>query len=213
MPVTQYATLGVEESVSAAELKAAYKVRALSAHPDKGGDVETFDRLQKAFVALEDPGSRERYDASLAKERAKVVERPEREDEAEEKPKPTVARVKTAPTPGSKNSARKAWKSPYSVLKAIEDGASEEQKAERIFAQYSSFDQRAGKEKLRKWTKKLLVKDQQLLKQAAKVHADEAKKKAAKWLAGPTPKEPKPVNPFPKARPAAEPRAPSVECH
>ena len=107
------------------------------------------------------------------------------EGRPEPREKTAAPREKTAPTPGSKRSAGKAWRSPTFVLKALEDGATEEERANRLFAQYESFDQRAGKEKLRKWTKKLLVKDQQALKAVAKKKTEEQKKKVAKWLAGP----------------------------
>jgi curved DNA-binding protein CbpA len=179
--VTYYETLGVAEDVPQTDLRAAYKQRALENHPDKGGDADKFDAIQKAFAKLGDDKAREAYDDELEKLRAKVT--------VEGRPEPServaAPREKTAPTPGSKRSAGKAWRHPSFVLKALEDGATQEERANRLFKQYESFDQRAGKEKLRKWTKKLLVKDQQAIKAVAKKKEEEQKKKVAKWLAGP----------------------------
>merc|ERR1712224_769584 len=89
-------------------------------------------------------------------------------------------RVKTAPTPGSKRSmtgGNTLWTSPTKLALALEDQVTPEEKAERMFQNYKALDKRAGKEKLRKWTKKMLVKDQQAMKTCAKAHAEEARKR------------------------------------
>merc|ERR1711941_184210 len=44
--------LGIRKGASASEIRAAYRERALVAHPDKGGDAQTFCRLRRAYLAL-----------------------------------------------------------------------------------------------------------------------------------------------------------------
>jgi DnaJ-class molecular chaperone len=44
--------LGLSQTPTAAELKAAFKKAAFKAHPDQGGDHEQFIRVQKAYEAL-----------------------------------------------------------------------------------------------------------------------------------------------------------------
>eukprot|EP00931_Biecheleriopsis_adriatica_P044507 TRINITY_DN2545_c0_g1_i1.p1 TRINITY_DN2545_c0_g1~~TRINITY_DN2545_c0_g1_i1.p1 ORF type:complete len:838 (+),score=172.06 TRINITY_DN2545_c0_g1_i1:320-2515(+) len=44
--------LGVRQGASAEEIRTAYRERALVAHPDKGGDVQAFCRLRRAYLAL-----------------------------------------------------------------------------------------------------------------------------------------------------------------
>lgn len=64
-----YSALGIEPSAwrSAAprDIRVAFKRRALSVHPDKGGSREAFHLVLDAFETLSDPGSRNRYDRSL----------------------------------------------------------------------------------------------------------------------------------------------------
>ncbi|KAJ9444586.1 hypothetical protein DIPPA_12143 [Diplonema papillatum] len=43
-----YATLGVEENASLDQVKAAYRKLSLTKHPDKGGSLEEFQRIQTA---------------------------------------------------------------------------------------------------------------------------------------------------------------------
>merc|ERR1712216_840655 len=113
--------------------------------PDKGGDVGLFDEIKKAYAVLEDETKRDAYDEELAKqrERALLVEgAPAPKDQTAGSA--SVARVKTEPTPGSKRSmARQAkgWKihgTGIEVLKAIEDGATPEQKAETLFNKFET---------------------------------------------------------------------------
>lgn len=60
-----YDTLGVDKNASPEDLKKAYRKRASKAHPDRpGGDVESFQKVQRAFMVLSDSVRRERYDAS-----------------------------------------------------------------------------------------------------------------------------------------------------
>ncbi|MBX3233989.1 MAG: J domain-containing protein [Labilithrix sp.] len=44
-----WSLLGVTKDVTLAELKAAYRRRAIELHPDRGGDAETFRRLLAAY--------------------------------------------------------------------------------------------------------------------------------------------------------------------
>eukprot|EP00908_Phaeocystis_cordata_P007702 Transcript_18355.p2 GENE.Transcript_18355~~Transcript_18355.p2 ORF type:complete len:430 (+),score=206.08 Transcript_18355:680-1969(+) len=46
------ATLGVASGASAAELRAAYRAKAMRAHPDKGGEPGAFEKLQLAYRLL-----------------------------------------------------------------------------------------------------------------------------------------------------------------
>lgn len=46
-------TLGVSRGASDAELKAAYRERVKDAHPDHGGDQETFERVREAYAAVQ----------------------------------------------------------------------------------------------------------------------------------------------------------------
>ena len=59
---THYSTLGVPSTASDAEIRAAYKSAAVSRHPDKGGDKETFQSIATAHDILTDPQRREEYD-------------------------------------------------------------------------------------------------------------------------------------------------------
>ena len=57
-----YDLLGVSPTASDAELKKAYRKKALALHPDKGGDPEMFKEVTSAYEALSDPNKREMYD-------------------------------------------------------------------------------------------------------------------------------------------------------
>lgn len=59
-----YDILGVAPVAAAVEMKAAYRERAKSAHPDKGGDRAAFERLREAYEVLSDPLRRAHYDAT-----------------------------------------------------------------------------------------------------------------------------------------------------
>jgi curved DNA-binding protein CbpA len=64
---TFYDLLGVEPDASQREVKAAFRRRSLSVHPDHGGSAEAFVRLQEAYEVLSDPIRRAAYDRSLAR--------------------------------------------------------------------------------------------------------------------------------------------------
>lgn len=66
---SHYALLGVERGASAADVRRAYRRALVTAHPDKGGPRERFERLQAAFAVLSDPAERLIYDERLDRER------------------------------------------------------------------------------------------------------------------------------------------------
>lgn len=60
-----YDILSVRRSATAAEVRTAYRQRALYSHPDKGGDPELFIRVSAAFEVLGNEASRAAYDLQL----------------------------------------------------------------------------------------------------------------------------------------------------
>lgn len=50
-----YELLGVKQTATEAEIKKAYRKKALKEHPDKGGDPEKFKDISKAYDTLMDP--------------------------------------------------------------------------------------------------------------------------------------------------------------
>lgn len=57
-----YTLLGVEKTASEADVKKAFRKAALSHHPDRGGNAETFKEINKAYEVLSDPQKRSLYD-------------------------------------------------------------------------------------------------------------------------------------------------------
>jgi DnaJ-class molecular chaperone len=61
-----YDTLGVQVSVSADEIKKAYRKLASQHHPDRGGDTAKFQEIQAAYDVLGSAEKRQQYDLSLS---------------------------------------------------------------------------------------------------------------------------------------------------
>jgi curved DNA-binding protein CbpA len=57
-----YEVLGVNPASTQSEIKAAYRARAKTLHPDKGGSVLAFAELSNAYEVLSDPEKRAAYD-------------------------------------------------------------------------------------------------------------------------------------------------------
>lgn len=57
-----YQVLGVERSSTPGAIKAAYRARVRDAHPDRGGDSDTFIEIVRAFGLLSDPELRRLFD-------------------------------------------------------------------------------------------------------------------------------------------------------
>ena len=57
-----YRTRGLGRAASAESIKAAYRQRVQTAHPDRGGDTAEFIAIVKAFGLLSDPEARKLYD-------------------------------------------------------------------------------------------------------------------------------------------------------
>ena len=58
-----YSVLGVGKDASSDDIKNAYRKLAREHHPDKGGDKERFQEIQKAYETLSDPQRRSEYDS------------------------------------------------------------------------------------------------------------------------------------------------------
>ncbi|CAE7478110.1 DNAJ1 [Symbiodinium pilosum] len=58
-----YALLGVNRKASLQEIRTRFRALVLTAHPEKGGDPDTFHKLNKAYSVLSDPAKRQEYDA------------------------------------------------------------------------------------------------------------------------------------------------------
>lgn len=71
--VDHYATLGIKKTATLAEVKRAYRAKALTSHPDKAapGEVEAataaFRQIAEAYETLSDPQERRRYDLGGAR--------------------------------------------------------------------------------------------------------------------------------------------------
>lgn len=57
-----YEVLGLSKDASPADIKKAFRKAAMTHHPDKGGDVEKFKEVNKAYEVLSDPEKKELYD-------------------------------------------------------------------------------------------------------------------------------------------------------
>lgn len=57
-----YEVLGVSKTASAADIKKAYRKRAMETHPDQGGDKDEFASVAQAYEVLSSPEKRQVYD-------------------------------------------------------------------------------------------------------------------------------------------------------
>ena len=57
-----YEVLGIKTTATIKEIKKAFRQKAHHNHPDKGGTVELFHPIQKAYDVLSDPSKRKIYD-------------------------------------------------------------------------------------------------------------------------------------------------------
>jgi len=57
-----YKVLGLKPDATEAEINAAYRTAARTAHPDGGGTVEEFDDIKQAHLILLDPEKRRKFD-------------------------------------------------------------------------------------------------------------------------------------------------------
>jgi len=57
-----YKILGVDKSASLVDIKLAFRIKAKTAHPDKGGDKEAFHDLEWAYSLLKSESKREEWD-------------------------------------------------------------------------------------------------------------------------------------------------------
>lgn len=60
--IDPYAMLGLDREAEADAIKHAWRKAVKNAHPDAGGDIEHFSRLQAAYDLLKDPVRRKVYD-------------------------------------------------------------------------------------------------------------------------------------------------------
>lgn len=68
-----YETLGVARDATADQVRAAHRRAAKLHHPDRGGDAEVFNRIQRAFDILRDPDKRRIFDETGAYDEQAII--------------------------------------------------------------------------------------------------------------------------------------------
>ena len=66
-PPDHFSALKVARGATMADLRRAYKERALTEHPDKGGDKTRFQAVEEAHRVLTDPARRGAYERAVAR--------------------------------------------------------------------------------------------------------------------------------------------------
>lgn len=69
---TLYTWLGIPEDASKGDIKRAYREKAKSHHPDRGGDPHIFAKVSEAYTVLMDDPRRRKYDQRVRKVRLQV---------------------------------------------------------------------------------------------------------------------------------------------
>ena len=75
--VTYYKVLGVSRTATESQIRTAYKLEVVKAHPDKGGSTQRFKEVQTAYEVLKDAAKRKEYDEEVQRQKAaKFFKRP-----------------------------------------------------------------------------------------------------------------------------------------
>ncbi|CAE7612137.1 DJA6 [Symbiodinium natans] len=96
-----YAVLGLAESASTNEIRVAYKRKALSTHPDKGGSSAEFRLVVRAFEVLFSGHARASYDAKLRQQACAMShsqDRPGQQAKHKHSPKEKLSAKVPSPT-------------------------------------------------------------------------------------------------------------------
>lgn len=62
LPLSPYEVLGLPRDATPAQIKAAYRKRAMETHPDHGGSAKEFSDVSRSNIVLSDPKKRSKYD-------------------------------------------------------------------------------------------------------------------------------------------------------
>lgn len=60
--IDYYQVLGIDKNADENQVKSAYRKLAMKHHPDRGGDISEFQKIQEAYDTLSDPNRRSAYD-------------------------------------------------------------------------------------------------------------------------------------------------------
>src|SRR3954470_8623034 len=71
--MTLYEILGVSKKSTTAQINEAFRKRSKELHPDKGGNIEDFHKLEEAFHVLRDKDRRDRYDKTGQVQKSRIT--------------------------------------------------------------------------------------------------------------------------------------------